>query len=188
MAVAVIRELRVVPRADDGADADLLSRIAKGDLGALGELYDRHAVAVLRFTRRFAPHEDAEDATQVVFLRAVGAAARFRAGTKARPWLFGIALRVLRERRRSLARWAAALADLGRQPARVVPAPDGLERDVARALASLSEADRACILLAELEGLTGSEIAEILGVPVGTVWRRLHDARRRLKRVFEEKT
>ena len=57
--------------------------------------------------------------------------------------------------------------------------------DVERALATLSEAKRVTLLLAEVEGLTCQEIADALAVPIGTVWTRLHAARRELRNTLE---
>ena len=53
--------------------------------------------------------------------------------------------------------------------------------EVERALARLSDAKRVAILLAKVEGLSCDEIAEALQIPVGTVWTRLHAARRELR-------
>jgi RNA polymerase sigma-70 factor (ECF subfamily) len=175
----------VSPAGSPATDAALVGRVAGGDLGALGELYDRHSRSLLGFVRRQAPREDAEDVVQNVFLRVVGAAEHFeaRAGA-ARPWLFGIAVRLLQERRRSLRRLAATLAALAHRP-RV--APDTSQRpELQRALGALTDAKRVVLLLAEVEGFTCEEISSMLGVPVGTVWTRLHHARRELRAHFGE--
>lgn len=180
--------LRIVKTQNPPADGALLVRMAAGDLGALGELYDRYAAMLLRFVRKHSPTEDAEDIVQITFLRALDVAGRFDSTASARPWLFGIALRVQQERRRSVRRWAAALAEMAQLPRALATAPSGAVRDVDRALARLSEAKRSVVLLAEVEGFSCPEIASILGVPVGTVWTRLHHARRELRQSFEEKS
>jgi RNA polymerase sigma-70 factor (ECF subfamily) len=59
-------------------------------------------------------------------------------------------------------------------------------RDIERALVKISEAKRITLLMAEVEGLSCAEIAAALGVPIGTVWTRLHAARRDLRRALEE--
>ena len=106
------------PAAQGGAentpsDAEILRRVAAGDVEALGALYDRHARALLGFVRRAAPSDDAEDIVQNVFLRALSCAGRFDPdAASARPWLFGIAVQIARERRRSVRRFAAALLRL----------------------------------------------------------------------------
>ena len=169
------------------SDADLLQRIAAGDVEALGALYDRHARALLAFARRAAPSEDAEDIVQNVFLRALSCAGRFdRDAATARPWLFGIAVRVASERRRSLRRFGAAVLRLAAFGRRAVE-PAAVERtDVERALAALSPQKRDVLLLVEVEELTCEEAASALGVPVGTVWTRLHHARRELRKLLGE--
>jgi RNA polymerase sigma-70 factor (ECF subfamily) len=58
--------------------------------------------------------------------------------------------------------------------------------DVERALLRISETKRITFLLAEVEQLSCAEIAVVSGVPIGTVWTRLHAARRELRRVLEE--
>lgn len=184
------RKPRAAPSlpAAEGAipDAELLRRVAGGDVEALGGLYDRHARALLGFVRRAAPSEDAEDVVQNVFLRALSLAPRFDAGAaSARPWLFGIAVYVTRERRRSVRRFAAALlrlSDFGRRA--VEPPAD--RTDLERALAKLSPQKREVLLLVEVEELTCDEVATALGIPVGTVWTRLHHARRELRRLLGE--
>ena len=58
--------------------------------------------------------------------------------------------------------------------------------DIERALVRISAAKRITLLMAEVEGLSCAEIAAALGVPIGTVWTRLHAARRELRQVLEE--
>jgi RNA polymerase sigma-70 factor (ECF subfamily) len=58
--------------------------------------------------------------------------------------------------------------------------------DVEQVLSGISEAKRVALLLAEVEGLTCAEIAATLDVPIGTVWTRLHAARRELRRALGE--
>ena len=58
--------------------------------------------------------------------------------------------------------------------------------DVERALARVSEAKRITLLMAEVEGLSCAEIAETLAIPIGTVWTRLHAARRELRQALDE--
>ena len=83
-------------------------------------------------------------------------------------------------------RGGAVFAAPGTRPASRRSAP-GARRapDVERALARLSEAKRITLLLAEVEGLTCPEIAELLAIPIGTVWTRLHAARRELRQMLE---
>jgi len=168
-------------------DAELVRRIAGGGVEALGGLYDRHARALLAFARRLAPSEDAEDLVQTVFLRVLACAPRFDPGAaSARPWLFGIAVRVAQERRRSLRRLGTALLRLSAFGRRATE-PAAVDRsDLERAVAALSPQKREVLLLVEVEELTCEEAAAALGIPVGTVWTRLHHARKELRRRLEE--
>jgi len=59
------------------------------------------------------------------------------------------------------------------------------DRDLERALARLDAKKREVLLLAEVEGFSASEIAALVGIPIGTVWTRLHHARRALRRLLE---
>ncbi len=173
-------------------DARALRALASGDIGALGELYDRYAVSLLRFVRRSSSREDAEDVVQTTFLRVAATAGRFDpTRATARSWIFGIATHVLRERRRAWARLASAMGRLlsetqsSASPGGTVAA--GASVDMGRALDRLSDAKRMAFVLVEVEGFTGEEAAAMLGVPLGTVWTRLHHARRELRDLLGEK-
>lgn len=155
---AVTPSLHLVPSVDPhDADAEALDRLKRGDLGALGELYDRHAEAVLRFARRSAPREDAEDIMQTSFLRVAQVAGRFEKGrSTGRAFLFGVAANVIRERRRAFARLGRALGRLaGESPSRriLVPSSQGDHLDVARALDRLSDAKRMTFVLVEVRSI-----------------------------------
>lgn len=180
--------LHLVPPPSTSADTLALRRIARGDLTALGELYDRHAVALLRFTARAAGKQDADDLVQATFMKVVRCAATYDGRTdSARPWLYGIAARLLQERRRALVRLARALAsvarvaEVSREAATVADTP---RSELERGLMMLSDAKRVVIVLAEIEGYSCDEIAEMLDIPVGTVWTRLHHARRELRSFY----
>ncbi|MGH7328670.1 MAG: RNA polymerase sigma factor, partial [Polyangiaceae bacterium] len=125
---------------------------------------------------------DAEDLVQATFMTAFKVASAYDGrGESARPWLYGILSKHIHERRRSLLRCARAILRLGGEAVRVPTTAD--RSDLSRGLELLSEAKRVVLLLAEVEGYSAHEIADLLGVPVGTVWTRLHHARRQL-RVF----
>lgn len=169
-------------------DAALMARLAAGDVGALGELYDEHQAAVRRFlSRATAGADDVDDLVHSTFLTAAKSAGRYDGRAACRPWLMGIAVRLLRRRRHALARWlgiASALATLGRSSIDPEPAV-GLRGDVERALTRLTQAKRVTLLLAEVEGLSCPEIAAALEIPVGTVWTRLRSARRELRALLD---
>lgn len=183
-----LRALHLVPRTPGEApDTLALERVAHGDVSALGEVYDRHAVALLRFASRVAGLADAEDLVQATFITAVKVAATYdgRSGT-ARSWLFGILARLLQERRRKLVRFARAVLRLGHDPMGAHTPRDGERYDLERGLRTLSDVKRVVIILAEVEGFTCEEIATMLQVPVGTIWTRLHHARKELRAFYGE--
>jgi RNA polymerase sigma-70 factor (ECF subfamily) len=179
-------------RAVGATDADLLELVAAGELGALGQLFDRHADAVRRVVVRLGvgPAE-VDDLVQDVFLEVVRAAARFDGRESARAWLAGFAVIHVRRHRRSLARLARKLASWARERETVVPSPEAEHEErveaarAMRALDRLSAKKREAFVLVTLEGLPGDEVARALGVPVATVWTRLFHARRELREALE---
>jgi len=173
---------------EDGArntpDPELIQRLANGELDALGALYDRYQRPLRRFIARSSGNSaDVDDLLHATFLAAVASAARYDGRASCRPWLVGIAAQLLRRRRQTFGRFLAVVAVLRgstqtfRDPRTELQA----RTDVGRALAGLSEAKRMTLLMAEVEGMSCSEIAAALEVPIGTVWTRLHAARRELR-------
>jgi len=166
-----------------------MSRLAGGDLGALGELYDRHHEPVRRFfARATSDAEDVDDLVHATFLEAARSAGRYDGRPSCRPWLVGIGVQLLRRRRRSFGRLLGVLSSLrGRGATAMDPRPTLQARgDVERALRQLSEVKRITLLMAEVEGLTCAEIAAAMEVPIGTVWTRLHAARHELRGALEQ--
>jgi RNA polymerase sigma factor (sigma-70 family) len=173
------------------SDSELMSRVAGGDSGALGELYDRYQAPVRRFlTRATADAEDVDDLLHGTFMAAASSAGRYDGRPCCRPWLVGIAAQLIRRRRRAVTRFLAVLASLGGgRSASADPRPELHARsDVERALGRISDPKRVTFLLAEVEGLTCPEIAALLEIPIGTVWTRLHAARRELRQALAEGT
>jgi RNA polymerase sigma-70 factor (ECF subfamily) len=175
-------------RAPAPSDPEILQALARGEIGALGELYDRYHEPIRRFVARATSDaEDLDDLVHATFLAAAKSAARYDGRPSCRPWLVGIAVRLLRRRRRSFGHLLAALSSLrGIRPAAIDPRPSLQARaEVEQALSRIHEAKRVTLLLAEVEGLTCAEIATALDVPIGTVWRRLHEARREFRQALE---
>ena len=168
-------------------DGELLARVAQGDVRSLAKVYDRYAPMLLRFARRLGAADEAEDVVQNVFLRVVRLSAGFEPSVaSARPWLFAITVRVVQERRRSLRRLASVMNALTAQKRSASTASAPEPTDLERCLEKLSHAKRSVVLLAEVEGFSCDEIASMLKIPVGTVWTRLHHARRELRAALEE--
>jgi RNA polymerase sigma-70 factor (ECF subfamily) len=164
-----------------------MSRIARGDSGALGELYDRYQAPIRRFVARATSDAgDVDDLVHATFLAAARSAARYDGRESCRPWLVGIAVQHIKRRHHAFGRLVALLTSLGSARASVVDPRSSLDArpDVERALRTLSEPKRVTFLMAELEGLSCPEIAKALDIPIGTVWTRLHAARRELRQAL----
>ncbi len=177
------------------ADREAMRALARGDVSALGELYDRHQAGVRRFVERAASgNADVDDLVHATFLALHRSAASFDASRSVYAWLIGIAARLVHGQRSKGARWARLLRGFrpvrpasSADPERVLEARQELGR-LERALVALSEAKRVVLIMHEIEGLSGEEIATSLEIPVGTVWTRLHHARRELMAVLEEES
>jgi RNA polymerase sigma-70 factor (ECF subfamily) len=165
-----------------------MQQLAAGQLGALGELYDRHRAALRTFiARATADAHDVDDLVHATFLEAAKCADRFDGRASCRPWLVGIGAQLLRRRGQSFSRFVEVLSELfGMRQAATDPRPALQARsDVERALLRLTEPKRITLLMAEVEGLSCAEIAEALAIPIGTVWTRLHAARHELRAALE---
>jgi RNA polymerase sigma-70 factor (ECF subfamily) len=165
-------------------DAELIVAVAASDLRALGELFHRHAPALRRYLRRMGiPQADVDDLVQATFLEITRAAPRFDAAHAGRSWIFGVASIMLRRHRHFLRRaaarinaWVMPKAEVEGTPAELFECAEAEQR-FARAFAALSAKKREAFVLVTLEGLSGEEAAQALGVPVNTIWTRLHHAR-----------
>ena len=148
------------------------------------ELYRAHFAYVWRTLCRLGwPREEVADAAQDVFLVAFRKLEQFEQRSSLRTWLFGICYRC------TLARWRRADRHQVAPPAAVEALPDRapdqatvLETGQRRAvletiLEQLSVEQRAVFTLYEIEGLEGADIAEVLQIPIGTVYSRLRSAR-----------
>jgi RNA polymerase sigma-70 factor (ECF subfamily) len=172
-------------------DPELMARLASGETGALGELYDRYHQHVRRFiARATSDAEDVDDLVHVTFLAAATSAARYDGRACCRPWLIGIAVQHLRRRRQARGRFFAALSALARARTASVDPGAAMKAmtargDVERALRLISEPKRVALLMAEVEEMSCAEIAALLQIPIGTVWTRLHAARRELRQALE---
>ncbi len=140
-------------------------------------LYDELYPAVWAHCRRLlGVPGDADDATQEVFLAVHRGLDGFRGDSQLFTWVYRIATRVALRHRARLRR-AAAIPEPEPAPAHGAHA---LPHQIERALTKLSVEHATVLSLFAMEGLTHREIADILGVPEGTVWSRLHAARKKL--------
>jgi RNA polymerase sigma-70 factor (ECF subfamily) len=167
------------------AETLLVERCVAGDAGAQRALYDRHARTVMRTARRLGlPASEVEDVAQEVFTIAFREMARVQPGALS-AWLFRLVSNRVndRHRRRRVRETFAQLfgrfaePETESDPERDVVRKEAEER-VAHILSRMSQKKREVFVLFELEDVPGTEIAEKLGIPVDTVWTRLHHARR----------
>ncbi|MFZ5445700.1 MAG: RNA polymerase sigma factor [Myxococcota bacterium] len=163
----------------------LLERCRAGDEASWRELFHAHHDFVYRSVRRLGVlGAEADDLTQDVFLVAFQKLGDFREG-KLTTWLYRIAANLVsdRHRKRTLREALFGLFGAAEQARVHERTPDHelqtreTERQVAQVLQRMTQKKRDVFVLFELEHLSGDEIAERLGVPVGTVWTRLHHAR-----------
>ena len=122
--------------------------------------------------------ETADDIVQDTLVRALRSEHLFHGGDT-RAWLYTILTNLNRNRLRGLARRPVLTAIKDSDASTNGPESGG--RDISRALDDLAEDQRAALLLVVLEGLTYREVAEIQGVPIGTVMSRLARARNQIK-------
>lgn len=175
------------------SDAILVAACAQGDVSALGTLFDRHHLAMYRFINSLiSPNTaDVDDILQNTFMTAYESAHRFAGRSTVQSWLFGIAINSVRRYRRQSAQHTRNLAALAHTPLKEVPSPHDTaesKQQVDRlnhAIAQLPSKYRDPFVLCEIEGLKGAEAAEILGLREGTLWRRLHTARKTLARAVK---
>lgn len=175
------------------SDGELWHKAAKGDPSAFGALFERHIDAVYNHCfRRTGSWEAAEDLASVVFLEAWRRRREVSlSGDSILPWLLAVANNVVRNRDRSLRRHRRLLAKL--PPAVVAPDPadEAVSRvDDERAMQRVLEVftrllpdEQDVLALCVWAGLSYTDAAVALGIPVGTVRSRLSRAREHLRRL-----
>ena len=153
-------------------------------------IYREHARFVWLSLQRLGIHpSDLDDIAQDVFMIVHRRLDTFDRRARISTWLFGICMRVAANYRRRR-RWTHEVLSGGfedERPATLTAADDILvrreQRELAeRALNRLEVAKRATFVMFEIESLSCNEIAELMNVPVGTVYSRLHSARRQLEK------
>ena len=136
--------------------------------------------ALRRYARALTRDSDiADDLVQDTLVRALRSEHLFHGG-EVRSWLYTILTNLNRNRLRSLAR-RPALSPIEDNDAADSSGPEAGGRDIERALATLVEDQRTALLLVVLEGLSYREVADVQGVPIGTVMSRLARARAQIK-------
>ncbi|PZG37364.1 RNA polymerase subunit sigma-70 [Spongiactinospora gelatinilytica] len=175
-------------------DAELIRR-SEGDPEQFAALFDRYARQIHRYAARRIGTQAADDIVAETFLAAFRRRGTYdRSVPMARPWLYGIATTLVARHRRQEERMLRAFARTGVDP---LPEPEAdavvdrvaaldKERELAGALAALSRGDRDVLLLVAWEDFSYEEVAQALGIPLGTVRSRLHRARRKARATLGE--
>jgi RNA polymerase sigma-70 factor, ECF subfamily len=158
------------------------ARVAEAPL-TLRDLFDMYAAYVWNTLRRFGvPSSDLEDVTHDVFLQIHRHFAEYDPGRPIRPWLFAFAYRAASQQRRRAYRRRETQGEPDTAIHPGAPPDEQLAMDddrrlVAAALAGIDLERRAVFILYEIDGVSMSDIAESLGIPVNTAYSRLRIAR-----------
>jgi RNA polymerase sigma-70 factor (ECF subfamily) len=184
--------------AEDTADrdAELVERLRKGDTKALDELFRRHRDAAYGIAYRLLGNaDDALDVVQEAFIHVLRGIGAFRGQSSFRTWLYRIVTHAALDYRRWRAVRAtgsleaegtlepAARGPTGPSPQEEAQTND-LQRAIEKALANVSDRNRAALVLYAIEGMSYQEIAEVLDISIGTVLSRIFNARQRLKELL----
>ena len=176
-------------------DAELVQRLKKGDARALDELFRRHRDAAYGIAYRLVGNpQDALDVVQESFIHVMRGIASLRSDATFRAWLYRIVTHASLDYRRwrALRTTQSLDSDTAPEPgpdrSQRTPLEEASERDlraaIEKALANVSEKNRAALALFAIEGLSYQEIADVLGISVGTVMSRIFNARQRLRELL----
>lgn len=178
------REPETLPVDQDAVDATLA---AAGDSRAFERLYRRHVNRIHAMARRMLNEEEADDVTQVIFIRTWDKLDTFRGESAFGTWLHRLAVNVILGRRGTLGterrRFLEGDEIVDRASGRAAR-PD-LSMDFEAAIGQLPEGARQVFVLHDVEGFKHTEIAERLGIVPGTSKAQLHRARMALRQYLE---
>ncbi len=170
------------------SDRTLVLKLAGGDQRALAALFRRFGRVVRGFLARMQGTRDADldDLMQTTFVELASAADGFEGRSEVRTWLCGIAANVVRHHIRRERRRRDCISQLGRLPTRPPPLPDDVAeqrrylRKLGSAMDQLSVELRDAYWLCVVHQVSSKDAAAELGVPIGTLTRRVCEARKRL--------
>jgi RNA polymerase sigma factor (sigma-70 family) len=168
---------------EQGASSNLGARLAAGEEGAIAECYTALGPMVLGYLRRFVPRDEAEDVLQRVFYEVWKNRDRYDPARSLEAWVLGIARKraidQLRRRHVSIVP-IEELRDIAGDDGRELAERYARASEVRHALERLPAEQREVLTLAYFGDLTQAQIAERLGVPLGTVKARTFRGLRRL--------
>lgn len=163
-------------------DADLMAAVGRGDVEAFDELYGRYRGWVFRLAWRFTGNEqDALDILQETFVYLLQKSPRLQLWAKLTTFLYPAVKHIALTLRRRRGRTASLDAVLESAKAVESSAGSPATHDLAAALAALPEPHREVLLMRFVDDMSLEEIAQALGIPLGTVKSRLHNAVARLR-------
>ena len=152
--------------------------------GALARLFEQHADELVRGLIA-AGYADASDAVQEAFVQAVVHWRRIARYDDPLAWVRRVAINKARNRSRSRRRQSALADRLGERESRVVGVLEGPDDDVIEAVAALPQQQRLVVALFYYSDLSIRQVADVLGVSVGTVKSQLHAARAAVAHILE---
>jgi RNA polymerase sigma factor (sigma-70 family) len=168
---------------EQGASANLGARLAAGEEGAINECYTALGPMVLGYLRRFVPRDEAEDVLQRVFYEVWQSRDRYDPTRSLEAWVLGIARKraidLLRRRHANIVP-IEELRDIAGDDGRELAERYARSNEVRHALERLPAEQREVLALAYFGDLTQTQIADRLGVPLGTVKARTFRGLRRL--------
>jgi RNA polymerase sigma-70 factor (ECF subfamily) len=172
---------------DNDVDRSLIARIGKGDRDALAVLSERHQAKLFYYLLRLlGDHGTAEEVLQDTLVAVWKGASRFEARSTVQTWLVAIARRQAHNVSRRRLPVQTDPAELDRAPALSASAEEvALEsvdrEELAKAIQRLNPVHSEALTLAFAYGLSYQEIAQVVGIPQGTVKSRLSNAKRALR-------
>lgn len=169
-------------------DAALMLQAAGGDRDAFCELIRRHQNKLLNFFTRMGAYNEAEDLVQETFLRLYRHRSRYKPSARFTTYLYVLARHVWADLGRKTVRkerLETSLKTDAELVPRKEPVADRARLDAEAAVASLSPKLREVVVLNVYQGLKYQEIADALGIPLGTVKSRLNMALDELRKFFD---
>lgn len=166
-----------MPSPDPRTDLDLVAALNRGDASAFDALYARHRDWVVRLARRFAGNDaDALDVLQETFAYLLRKFPGFALTASMTTFLYPVVKHLALAAKRKTMRLVSDDHALGTEPDRSTSDADAARPELAAVLAALPETHREVLLLRFVDGLSLAEVGQALGIPLGTVKSRLHNA------------